>query len=193
MRNFTRVRAPLTAAALALLLVALPHAASARPAPAHRRRPPTRTVKLYFSNERLQKRPDYCDEVFAVSRKIPATPAVAAETLRQLLRGPTRAERRRGYHSWFSAKTAGALIGVRVRGGAAYVNLRDVSHLIGGAGTSCGSAQFFAQVGTTLQQFPSVRKVFYAFEGDPARFYEWMQGVCPDELNDCDPAPFRDE
>lgn len=200
MPNFRRHRAPRTLAALALILVALllvatPQTAAARnlSPQARRARPATRTVKLYFGNERLQRRPDYCDEVFAVSRKIPATPAVAAETLRQLLRGPTRAERRRGYHSWFSPKTARALISVRVRGGAAYVNLRDVSHLIGGASTSCGSAQFLSQVGTTLRQFPSVRRVFYAFEGDPARFYEWMQGVCPDELRNCDPAPFRDE
>lgn len=153
----------------------------------------TRTVKLYFGNERLQKRPGDCGEVFAVRRRIPATPAVAAGTLRELLKGPTRAERRRGYHSWFSKSTASALIGVRIRRGAAYVNLRDISHLIGGASTSCGSTQLLAQVDTTLRQFPSVRRVFYAFEGDPARFYEWMQGVCPDELRGCDGSAFRDE
>ncbi|HEX5708514.1 MAG TPA: GerMN domain-containing protein, partial [Pyrinomonadaceae bacterium] len=166
---------------------------AARPATAQNTRARSRTIKLFFSNERLQKWPDRCGEVFAVRRTIPSTPSVAADTLRQLLRGPTRAERRRGYHSWFSARTARALINVRVRGGAAYVNLRDFSRVISGASSSCGSEQFFAQVETTLRQFPSVRKVFYAFDGDPAPFYEWMQLECPDELRACTPASFREE
>jgi hypothetical protein len=35
-------------------------------------------------------------------------------------------------------------------------------------------------VDATLMQFPTIKKVYYAVEGDTNGFYEWVQvGACP--------------
>jgi hypothetical protein len=50
---------------------------------------------------------------------------------------------------------------------------------------------FFGQVENTLKQSPTVRKVFFAIEGDPSHFYDWIQiGECPKELKNCDSSKF---
>ena len=57
--------------------------------------------------------------------------------------------------------------------------------------TSCGGSNFFGQVENTLKQFRTVRKVFFAIDGDPSYFYDWMQfGECPKELKNCDASNF---
>ena len=119
-----------------------------------------------------------CARVRAVPRRVPA-PAVLTGALRTLLRGPTAAERRRGYGGWFSARTAGALRSVRIRGGVAYVDLRDLSRVIPNASSSCGSALLLAQLDRTATQFPSVRRAVYSFGGSTRAFYEWLQRPAP--------------
>ncbi len=152
----------------------------------------TMTVRVYFGNSRLNPNIDPCDRVFPVTRTVPRSARVATVALEQLLAGPTQSESAQGYISHFSERTRAALIRVRVGRGAAYVNLRDIREDINGANTSCGSAQFFAEVENTLKQFPTIRRVFFAFEGDPALFYDWMQiGECPRELGNCDRTPFQ--
>lgn len=122
--------------------------------------------------------PTDCARVRAVPRRV-EPPAVLAGALRALLRGPTIAERRRGYGGWFSARTAGALRSVRIRGGVAYVDLRDLSRVIPNASTSCGSALLLAQLDRTATQFPSVRRAVYSFGGSTRAFYEWLQRPAP--------------
>lgn len=154
--------------------------------------PETMTVRIYFGNIRLNPNVDPCNRVFPVTRTVPRTGRVATAALEQLFAGPTRSEAAQGYISSFSERTRSALIRVRVRDGAAYVNLRDIREAANGANTSCGSAQFFAEVDSTLKQFPTIREVFFAFEGDPAAFYDWMQiGECPRELGNCDRTLFQ--
>ena len=35
------------------------------------------------------------------------------------------------------------------------------------------------------------KRVFFAIEGDPSYFYDWMQfGECPEELRNCDASNF---
>ena len=79
---------------------------------------------------------------------------------------------------------------MRIAGRTAYVDLHDLRQIIPGATSSCGSAEFFAQVEATLKQFPTVDRVVLAIEGQPRLFYDWMELEC-DETNDyCDAAHF---
>lgn len=152
----------------------------------------TTRLLVYFSNDRLARDPADCSAVFPVPRTVPKTSGVATAALHQLFAGPTPQEREAGYRSFFSAATAGLLQGVRVRNGTAYVNLHDLRDTLSGATSSCGAAEFQSQVERTLRQFPTVRRVIYAIEGEPRTFYEWMNEACGPANDDCDAGPFRD-
>ena len=146
----------------------------------------TVTIKLFFVD--TIDNPNFidCAKVRAVTRTIPKTKAIGTATLNELFRGPTRAEEERGSASMFSEKTKSILKSLKVKDGAAYVNFdSSILELMGNATTSCGSAAFFAEVTTTLKQFPTIDKVFFAVEKDSAVFYEWMQIGCDEELDNC--------
>jgi spore germination protein GerM len=115
-----------------------------------------------------------CDRVYAVPRRV-STPAVLKGAVETLLKGPTAAERRRGYGGWFSARTAHMLRGVRLAQGVAYIDFRDFRRVIPNASSSCGSALLLAQLTTTVTQFPTVRRAIYSFNGSRSTFYEWLQ------------------
>lgn len=115
-----------------------------------------------------------CDRVFPVGRTVKA-PAVLRGAMEALLRGPTAAERRRGYGGWFSARTGGMLRSVRLSGGVAFIDFRDFRMVIPNASSSCGSAMLLAQLDRTATQFPSVRRAVYSFNGSRRAFYEWLQ------------------
>lgn len=119
-----------------------------------------------------------CNRVLPVSRTV-VFPAVLRGAMLQLLRGPTAAERGRGYGGWFSSRTAGMLRGVRLAGGVAYVDFRDFRRVIPNASSSCGSALLLAQLDRTATQFPTVRRAIYSFDGSRRAFYEWLQRSAP--------------
>jgi hypothetical protein len=119
-----------------------------------------------------------CSRVRGVSRTV-AKPAVLTGALRALLRGPTPAERRRGFGGWFSARTAGKLRSVRVRQGVAYVDFASFARTIPNASSSCGSTLLLAQLDRTASQFPTVRRAVYSFDGSRKAFYEWLQRPIP--------------
>jgi spore germination protein GerM len=152
----------------------------------------TLKVKLYFPNTRRDKS-DCPVKVYPVTRTIPKTQAVAGTALEQLFAGPTSQEKAQGFYSDFSEATKSLLISVNLKNDAAYVNLRNLNSTsrMGNFTTSCGGSNFFGQVENTLKQFASIKKVFYAMEGDPSFFYDWMQiGECPEDLKNCDPSNF---
>ena len=131
-----------------------------------------------------------------VQRVVPKTLAVTQAALQQLFAGPSASERARGLGSTFGLNTAGLLKSVRVQGGIAYVDLRDLLFTaLPNASTSCGNVGFTAQIEQTLRQFPTSPEVHFAVEGDPVAYYEWAQIGCPLErglLGDrCDPSPFQ--
>jgi hypothetical protein len=132
-----------------------------------------------------------CATVFALPRELPRTAAVATAALRQLFAGPTEAERAAGYRSPFSAATAGLLRRVLIEHGTAYVDLNDPRELLPGVTSSCGGAEFHTQIERTLRQFPTVRRVILAIDGEPRRFYEWMGQDCDLSNDHCDAAPLR--
>ena len=67
-----------------------------------------------------------------------------------------------------------------MKNGNAYLNFKKVVYeKLGTATTSCGSG-FFSGIEETLKQFPNIKNVYYAVEGDADGFYEWVQvGECP--------------
>lgn len=147
----------------------------------------TMKIKLYFGNEKLNPEMQYCSEVFPVEREIPKTAAVATAALEELFKGVTPAEAAKGYHSFTPAETKDILKRINIKNGAAYVNFNKVVYQqLGVATTSCGGSFFFSSLEKTLRQFPTIKKIFYAIDGSPRDFYEWVQvGECPKELRNC--------
>ncbi len=105
--------------------------------------------------------------------------------------GPSDGERAAGYRSPFSAATAGLLKRMRIEHGTAYVDLHDPRALLAGATSSCGAAEFQMQVERTLRQFPTVRRVILAIDGEPRAFYAWMGQDCDSSNDHCNAVPFR--
>ena len=154
-------------AAISAVIAALAAAGAVRAAPVS-------TVSIYMPKGSSVD----CGRVFAVQRTVqgPKTPAAA---LRALLAGPTAAERRAGYGGWFSVKTRGTLLGVRVADGVLYANFRNFSRTIPNASTSCGSQLLLAQLDRTAKRFPCVKRTIYSFAGNRRAFYEWLQRRAP--------------
>ena len=117
----------------------------------------------------------------AVTRRVPAATVGLEASLRQLLRGPTPAERAEGIHSWFSDTTAQALRSVRVdEAGHAVVEFADLRALIPNASASAGSGMLLRELNGTVFAVPSVESVEYRIEGSCEAFWEWLQyGGCP--------------
>jgi len=156
----------------------------------------TMTVKVFFGNEKRNPNSDPCSLVFPATRTIPKTQSVARAALEQLFMGPTEKEKADGFHSWFKPESKSILKSVNVKNKTAYVNLKPetFSILSGNVSTSCGSSQFMSEMETTLLQFPSIKKVFFAIDGKPEDFYEFLQGECPRELErgtKCDGSNFK--
>jgi hypothetical protein len=137
--------------------------------------PATMTVTIYFHHG-----PDpVAAQVTAVTRTVPASPTVATAALTQLLGGPTGAERDAGYVSYFSSATAGMLVSVRIANGVAHADFRDFSGILPSASSSYGGLALLTELDTTLMHFPTARGTVYSFDGNVARFYEWLQLVPP--------------
>jgi spore germination protein GerM len=153
--------------------------------------PETMQVTLYYGNQQQDPdRPD-CSVVFPTQREVPSSENVEEAALSALFAGPTAQEAADGFVSQFSSATASILIGVQIEGDTAYVNLTDFRSIISGASSSCGSATFFAEIESTLQDVASFQRVIYAIDGDPAPFYEFMQRLCDETNDNCDPTPFQ--
>ena len=148
------------------------------------------TLRIFFNNTELNKETD-CAKVYPVNRQVAKTTAVAKAALNELFAGPTTAEKAEGYSSFFSSATKNILKSVKIVNEIAYLNLTDIRPIIPNASASCGSAQFLAEVETTLKQFPTVKKVIFAINGEPQTFYDWIQIGCSSENNHCDPTPFK--
>src|SRR5688500_2359584 len=83
----------------------------------------TMTIKVYFSDGENNPNFEDCAKVRAVSRTIPKTKAVAKAALEELFKGPTEAEKKGELSSVFSEETKSILKSVKIKNGAAYVNL----------------------------------------------------------------------
>jgi spore germination protein GerM len=147
---------------------------------------------VYLGNSDKDPQSEDCSKVYPSTRSIVKTTMVANAALNELFKGPTEKEAGKKYTSLFSKTSADILISLKIKKGTAYVNLKSTaSQALNAASTSCGRDMFFAQVEKTLLQFPSVTKVFFAIEGKPEDFYDWMELECPQELGKCNGKEFR--
>lgn len=115
-----------------------------------------------------------------VPRQIPETRNPLEATLTNLLKGPTDAEQKNGFGTWFSAATEGMLRSARIYPeGRAVVDFADFSRIIPNASTSAGSRGLMLVLNHTVFQFPEVTSVEYHFNGDCQAFGDWLQvGNC---------------
>lgn len=170
-------------------------AAVAGPAPADgaasSAAPPLRLL-VYFNRVAVEGQPAAeCDSVRPLPRAVARTPAVAGAALRALFTGPTAAERAEGWRSPFSASTADLLRSVRLVQGTAYVDLAERPELLAAASSTCGAAELLVAIERTLRQFPSVRRVVVAIEGEPRKFYDAIGLRCDASNDHCNPRPFQ--
>ena len=151
----------------------------------------TMTLKVYFHNDKIDREWNDCKKVYPVTRTIPKTFAVATAALQELLKGPT-AEEAATFSGFAPPETNGILKSVKVKNGAAYVNFtKALYEQMGNATSSCGGG-FFSMADATLMQFPTIKKVYYAVEGDTNGFYEWVQvGECPYGKKICSATNFQ--
>ena len=100
------------------------------------------------------------EHVAPVARKVAPTRAVATAALRQLLAGPTAAERAAGYTTAIPSRTR--LRGITVQAGTATVDLTSAFESGGG---SLSMQARVAQVVHTLTRFASIRRVAFMLDG----------------------------
>ena len=150
----------------------------------------TMSIKVYFHPDKLDPGSNDCQKVAPVNRTISKTTSVATAALQELLKGPTTEEAKE-YSGFGPPETNGILKSVRVKSGAAYVNFNKVVYeQMGSATSSCGGG-FFSMVEATLTQFPTIKRVYYAIEGNTNDFYEWVQvGECPHGKKHCAASNF---
>lgn len=120
-------------------------------------------VKIYFYHD-----PGEYIDLAPVTRWVngaaPARPAIEA-----LLKGPTAAERRRGFDSLASARDF-RIRSLKISGGTARINFISTRRWRGWPG-DLAPVRFKTAVELTLKQFPSVRRVIVSLNGDE-KFYD---------------------
>lgn len=118
-----------------------------------RAKPGARTqVFVYLTKGELLKR---------VSRSVPDTPRIGAEAVKALLAGPTRAEAKTGFGTAIPGRVR--FRDLRIDGGVALV---DLSREFEAGGGTLSLTLRLAQVTCTLDQFPGVKGVRFALDGE---------------------------
>ena len=140
----------------------------------------TMSVKVFFHNEKSNPNQQDCTKVYPSTRSIPKTKTVALAALEELFKGTTEDERKKEFWSFPAEDTRDIILGLNIKGGVAYLNFKKtIFEKLGNTTTSCGGG-FYSSIEATLRQFPTVKKVVYAVEGNTNDFYEWVQvGECP--------------
>lgn len=98
--------------------------------------------------------------------------------LAELVRGTTRAERRRGYTSAFTRETADVVLRAELRGRRAVVDFEDFRREHGQWGASYGGSVFLMQLSRTIFQFDRVRSALLRIDRNCGRFWEFLQMRC---------------
>ncbi|MCX6734865.1 MAG: GerMN domain-containing protein [Candidatus Peregrinibacteria bacterium] len=119
-------------------------------------------VKVYFNNPKIDPNWDFeCSNVLAVERTIPKTESVASAAIAELLKGPTDAEKSKGYMS--NINTGVKVQGISIKDGIAKIDFNEqLQFQVGG---SCKISAIYAQIKQTLKQFSSVKDVVISING----------------------------
>lgn len=128
------------------------------------------TVFVYFTGTDEEQVP--------VPRAVSDTAHALRAAFKELLEGPTAAERERGLLSWFSEETAGMLRGVSVDDGFAIVDFQDLRPVIPNAVGSAGALMLLGELSATAFQFPGIRRVEFRIHGDCDALMAWLQFGC---------------
>jgi len=123
--------------------------------------PETTSINVYFGNSQLD--PEVMDSTkdFAVKRIIPRTKAIGQAALEELLKGPTTAEKEKGYLT--SINEGVKIQSLTIQGDIARVDFNpQLEFQVGG---SCRVAAIAAQITKTLKQFSTVKKVIISIAG----------------------------
>lgn len=115
-------------------------------------------VKVYFHHD-----PGEYIDLSPVTRVVSAT-APARPAIEALLKGPTAAEKKRGFGPLASANEF-AIGSLKISGGTARVNFVSSRTWAGWPG-DLAPVRFKTAVELTLKQFPSVRRVIVSLNGD---------------------------
>ena len=152
----------------------------------------TMMVKVYFHNEKLNPNQEDCRKVFPTTRTIPKTSAVARAALDELFKGTTNEERKKEFWSFPADDTGDIIKSLNVKNKVAFLDFKKVVfEKLGNTTSSCGGG-FYPGIEATLKQFPSVRDVVFAVEGNTNDFYEWVQvGECPHSKKICSARNFK--
>jgi spore germination protein GerM len=120
-------------------------------------------VKVYFYHEPGEYI-DLAPVTRSVNALVPARPAIEA-----LLKGPTAAERRRGFEPLASAREF-RIGSLKISNGTARINFVSNRRWAGWPG-DLAPVRFKTAVELTLKQFPTVRRVIVSLNGDE-KFYD---------------------
>jgi hypothetical protein len=119
-------------------------------------------LKTYFSNSYKDPGALACATTYAVERRVQRTTAVGAVAINELLNGTTASESKQGFFSSINPGTK--LNSLKIEDGVARV---DFSRNLGeGVGGSCKVSAIRSQIESTLKQFPTVKSVVIAIEGE---------------------------
>jgi spore germination protein GerM len=117
-------------------------------------------VQVFFCNSRINSK-GFGDEVFAVERLIPRTPAVARYALEELLKGPTPKETAQGYSTNINSGVHIQTLVIEDRIAKIDFNEQLQADVAG----SCRVSAIRAQITQTLKQFPTVDDVIISING----------------------------
>ena len=142
------------------------------------RRTGVRFVAVYFACEAPEAIPG---QLYPANRPVSTTADPVEAALRELVRGPSREERDRGYRSLFSPQTAGVLRAVSrsARGDTITVDFAGISERI----PDVPGAKSFLPPGimaeitwTVFGQFPEVQALRFRLDGRERAFWKWLGG-----------------
>ncbi|OGM89424.1 hypothetical protein A3J77_01950 [Candidatus Wolfebacteria bacterium RBG_13_41_7] len=117
-------------------------------------------VKAYFNNSKMDPEAS-CNKVFPVDRVIFKTSAVARAALEELLKGPTKQEKTKGFFTSINPDVK--IEKLTIENGVAKVEFDE--QLESQVGGSCRVAAIRWQIIETLKQFPTVKDVIISING----------------------------
>lgn len=158
-------------------------------------------IKIFFSDENNNEGLVDCDKTRAVIRTIPETENIAYSAIEQMFIGPTEEEMNDGLIriNANDEKISDVIKRIFVIDNTVYIDWYDFSQQNSVSddkpffyNSSSGGCNVIPPIENTLKNLPDIENVIYAFEGDPEKYYNWIQiGCAPEESeNKCDPTPF---
>lgn len=120
------------------------------------------SVNAYFGNTIFNPNQIDCSKVYVVERKTAKSSQTATAAIKELLKGPTEAERAQGYASAINSGTE--LKSIKIQNGIATI---DFNNMLGaGVAGSCRVGAIRAEIEETLKQFSTIKSVVISIEGN---------------------------